>query len=61
MKPIKRGIKVWVLGDSTGKKDSRQVGLGEHVVRTLTSELKGLKGKEPPCLLRQLLYQCQTA
>ncbi|XP_064384056.1 piggyBac transposable element-derived protein 4-like [Halichondria panicea] len=52
MKPIKRGIKVWVLGDSTngyfsrfevytGKKDTRQVGLGEHVVKTLTSELKG--------------------
>ncbi|XP_064399005.1 piggyBac transposable element-derived protein 4-like [Halichondria panicea] len=51
MKPIKRGIKVWVLGDSTngyfsrfdvytGKQEIRHVGLGEHVVKKLTSELK---------------------
>ena len=50
-KPIKRGIKVWVLGDSsngyfsnfdvyTGRKEDRQVGLGAHVVQTLTEELK---------------------
>ena len=50
-KPIKRGIKVWVLGDSsngyfsrfevyTGRKADRQVGLGAHVVQTLTKELK---------------------
>ena len=48
-KPIKRGIKVWVLGDScngyfsrldiyTGRKD-REVGLGAHVVK-LTENLK---------------------
>ena len=47
MKPIKRGIKVWVLGDSTngyfsrfdvytGRQENRQVGLGAHVVKTLT-------------------------
>ena len=52
-KPIKRGIKVWVLGDSsngyfskfqvyTGKEDTRETGLGEHVVKTLT---KGLEKK----------------
>ena len=50
-KPIKRGIKVWVLGDSsngyfskfevyTGRKEERQVGLGAYVVQTLTEELK---------------------
>ena len=50
-KPIKRGIKVWVLGDSsngyfsrfdvyTGRKEDRQVGLGAHVVQTLTEDLK---------------------
>ena len=50
-KPIKRGIKVWVLGDSsngyfsnfdvyTGRKEDRQVGVGAHVVQTLTEELK---------------------
>ena len=42
MKPIKRGIKVWVLGDSTngyfsrfdvytGRQENREVGLGEKV------------------------------
>ena len=53
MKPIKRGIKVWVLADShngyfmrfqvyTGKDGNRvEHGLGERVVKTLTSELKG--------------------
>ena len=51
MKPIKRGIKVWVLGDSTngyfsrfdvytGRQENRQVGLGAHVVKTLTQDLK---------------------
>ena len=48
MKPIKRGIKVWVLADSyfhkfdiyTGKQKKRQVGLGEYVVKTLTDGLK---------------------
>ena len=51
MKPIKRGIKVWVLGDSTngyfsrfqvytGRQENREVGLGAHVVKTLTSDLK---------------------
>ena len=51
MKPIKRGIKVWVLADSangyfikfdvyTGKQKDRQVGLGEYIVKTLTNELK---------------------
>ena len=50
-KPIKRGIKVWVLGDSsngyfsrfdvyTGRKEDHQVGLGAHVVQTLTEDLK---------------------
>ncbi len=50
MKPIKRGIKVWVLADSyfskfevyTGKQQDRHVGLGEYVVKTLT---KGLEKK----------------
>ena len=51
MKPIKRGIKVWVLGDSsngyfsrfdvyTGRKEQREEGLGTHVVKSLTSDLK---------------------
>ena len=51
MKPIKRRIKVWVLGDSTkgyfgrfqvytGRQMNREVGLGEHVMRTLTDHLK---------------------
>ena len=51
MKPVKRGIKVWVLGDSsneyfskfkvyTGKQEAREVGLGEHVVKTLTRGLE---------------------
>ena len=53
-KPIKRGIKVWVLGDSsngyfskfkvyTGKQEARENGLGEHVVKTLT---RGLETKK---------------
>ena len=53
MKPIKRGIKVWVLADShngyfaklqvyTGKEGSRvEHGLGERVVKTLSAELQG--------------------
>ena len=52
MKPIKRGIKVWVLGDShngyfhtfqvyTGKKGSREKQLGQRVVKDLTRLLKG--------------------
>ena len=53
MKPIKRGIKVWVLGDSsngyfcnfqvyTGKVgDTVETGLGARVVKDLTSDLKG--------------------
>ena len=51
MKPIKHRIKVWVLGDSTngyfsrfqvytGRQENREVGLGAHVVKTLTSDLK---------------------
>ena len=51
MKPIKRGIKVWVLGDSTngyfsrfdvytGRQENREVGLGEHVVKKLTDNIK---------------------
>ena len=51
MKPIKCGIKVWVLGDSTnsyfsyfqvytGRQENREVGLGAHMVKTLTSDLK---------------------
>ena len=50
-KPIKRGIKVWVLGDSsngyfnrfdiyTGRKEDREVGLGAYVVKKLTEDLK---------------------
>ena len=50
MKPIKRGIKVWVLGDSangyfsrfqvyTGRQENREVGLGAHGVKTLNSDL----------------------
>ncbi len=50
MKPIKRGVKVWVLADSyngyfwkfEGKQQDRQVGLGGYVVKTLT---KGLETK----------------
>lgn len=53
MKPIKRGIKVWVLGDSsngyfwnfqvyTGKVNTTtEKGLGARVVKDLTSDLKG--------------------
>ena len=53
MKPIKRGIKVWVLGDSsngyfcnfqvyTGKvNNTTEKGLGARVVKDLTSDLKG--------------------
>ena len=52
-KPIKRGIKVWVLGDSsngyfsqldiyTGRKEDREVGLGAYVVKKL---MEGLKDK----------------
>ena len=52
-KLVKRGIKVWVLGDSangyfskfqvyTGEKDVRKTGLEKHVVKTLT---KGLEKK----------------
>ena len=52
MKPIKRGIKVWVLGDSTtgyfskfeiycGKGSSPEKQLGSRVVKTLTEPLKG--------------------
>ena len=53
MKPIKRGIKVWVLGDSsngyfwnfqvyTGKvNNTTEKGLGARVVKELTSDLKG--------------------
>ena len=51
MKPIKRGIKVWVLGDSTngyfsrfsiytGKGEGRVGALGTHVVKKLTEDLK---------------------
>ena len=51
MKPVKRGIKVWVLADSsngyfsrfqvyTGRGEERVVGLGAHVVLKLTEELK---------------------
>ena len=50
-KPTKRGIKVWVLGDSnngyfskfdvyTGRKETRECGLGAHVVKKLTEDLK---------------------
>ena len=52
LKPIKRGIKVWVLADShngyfckfdvyTGKDGTAEKGLGARVVKSLTSELKG--------------------
>ena len=53
MKPVKRGIKVWVLADShngyfskfqvyTGKQDGVvEKGLGARVVKDLTSSLKG--------------------
>ena len=52
MKPIKRGIKVWVLGDShngyfhtfqvyTGKEGSGEKQLGQRVVKDLTRLLKG--------------------
>ena len=53
MKPVKRGIKVWVLADShngyfskfqvyMGKKDGVvEKGLGARVVKDLTSSLKG--------------------
>ena len=51
MKPIKRGIKVWVLADShtgyfckfqvyTGRGDSPEKGLGSRVVKSLTEPLK---------------------
>ena len=51
-KPIKRGIKVWVLGDSengyfhnlqvyTGKEKSPEKGLGARVVKDLTKPLRG--------------------
>ena len=51
LKLIKYGIKVWVLGDSsngyfsrldiyTGRKEDREVGLGAHVVKKLTENLK---------------------
>ena len=47
-KPIKCGIKVWVLGDGyfsrfdiySGRKEDREVGLGAHVVKKLTENLK---------------------
>ncbi len=49
LKPIKRGIKVWVLGDSsngyfsrmdiyTGRKDKTEHGLGASVVKQLTED-----------------------
>ena len=52
MKPIKRGIKVWVLGDShngcwhefqiySGKEGTREVNLKARVVKTLTNHLRG--------------------
>ena len=64
MKPIKQGIKVWVLADSangyfhkfdiyTGKQKKRQVGLGEYVVKTLTDGLKRKLG-----LGSRLEYYC---
>ena len=51
-KPVKRGIKVWVLGDSKtgyfskfdvycGKGTSPKKSLGARVVKTLTEPLKG--------------------
>ena len=50
-KPVKRGIKVWVLGDSEngyasnlqvyiGKEESAEKGLGSRVVKDLTRHLK---------------------
>ena len=50
-KPIKPGIQVWVLGDSsngyfsrfdiyTGRREDREVGLGAYVVKKLTEDLK---------------------
>ena len=50
-KPIKHGIKVWVLGDSnngyfsrfevySGRGEARVVGFGIHVIKNLTKELK---------------------
>ena len=58
MKPIKRGIKVWVLGDShngyfhtfqvyTGKEGSGEKQLGQRVVKDLSTSER----QEPPCLL----------
>ena len=52
LKPVKRGIKVWVLADShngyfhkfqvyTGKEGSGEKQLGQRVVKDLTQELKG--------------------
>ena len=53
IKPVKRGIKVWVLADShngyfkkfqvyTGKEDNRvEHGFGERLVKTLIAELHG--------------------
>ena len=52
LKPVKHGIKVWVLADSsngyfskfevyTGKGATAEKGLGMRVVKALTSELKG--------------------
>ena len=52
MKRIKRGIKVWVLGDShngylqkfqiySGKEGTREVDLGAKVVKTLTDHIQG--------------------
>lgn len=71
-KPIKRGIKVWILADAvtgyftkfdvyTGKKNNGQVdkGLATRVVKELTA---GLAGKnhhvffEPKLLYKLLLY-----
>ena len=51
-KPIKRGIKVWVLADSrngsfsrlevyTGRKRNTEHGLGERVVKDLTLDFQG--------------------
>ena len=53
MKPIKRGIKAWVLADSenglfwriqiyVGRQENREIGLGAHVVQSL---MKGLEKK----------------
>lgn len=82
-KPIKRGIKVWVLADSTngyfnrfevytGKKETREKGLGERVVKTLTEDLKNKNHHvffdnyfTSPKLLQDLekdgIYGCGTA